>query len=106
MKLEESELLPDERRLLTKRANAIVNPTDYGLERLPFDKHMGKVGMKDREAICPPSSRPPTPRTASLARCASRRRARRSSSSCGGSRSSWPRSRLSVPRWARTSARS
>jgi hypothetical protein len=51
MKLDDSELLPGERRVLTKGANAIVNPTEYGLARLPFDKHMGSVGMKDREAI-------------------------------------------------------
>jgi hypothetical protein len=51
MKLTDAELLPGERRVLTKRANAIVSPTDYGLERFPYDKHMGLVGMKDREAI-------------------------------------------------------
>jgi hypothetical protein len=47
----ESELLGGESVLLTKRANAIVRPTEYGLGRFPFDKYMGLVGMKGREAL-------------------------------------------------------
>jgi hypothetical protein len=51
MKLTDAELLPGERRVLTKGANAIVRPTEYGLQRFPFDKYMGLVGMKNREAV-------------------------------------------------------
>ena len=51
MSLPDGVLLPGESILYTKRANAIVHPTDYGLGRFPFDKYMGLVGMKGREGV-------------------------------------------------------
>jgi hypothetical protein len=51
MRLSHSELLPGEQVVLSKRANAAVRPTDYGLERFPFGRYLGLVGMKDLEAI-------------------------------------------------------
>jgi hypothetical protein len=51
MKLEAAHLLPGERIVLSKSANAVVTPTEYGLGRFPFDDYLGLVGMKGREAI-------------------------------------------------------
>jgi hypothetical protein len=51
MSVPDGVLLPGESILNTKRANAIVRPTDYGLARFPFDKYMGLVGMKGSEAV-------------------------------------------------------
>jgi hypothetical protein len=51
MSLPDGILLPGESILSTKRANAIVRPTDYGLGRFPFDKYMGLAGMRGREGV-------------------------------------------------------
>lgn len=49
--LEEAVLLPGERILLTKQANLVVNPEDFGLENFAFDDLLWAVGMKNRESL-------------------------------------------------------
>lgn len=51
MGLADDALLPGERVVLTKRANAIVRASDYGLGHFPFGKYMSVVGMSGREGI-------------------------------------------------------
>jgi hypothetical protein len=51
MKVEESELLPGERVILSKPANSIIRLDDYGLGRFPADQLMRVMGFKGKEAI-------------------------------------------------------
>lgn len=51
MALKGDDLLVDEELVVTKSANAVIRPSEYGLKRFPFDKYMPLVGMKGREAI-------------------------------------------------------
>jgi hypothetical protein len=51
MTLGAEELLSDERIVLTKRTNAVIQPTDYGLGQFPFDQYFDLVGLKGRESI-------------------------------------------------------
>lgn len=51
MKLRGNDLLPNETLLVSKYANAIVTPTEYGLTRLVADDLLWTVGMKNQEAI-------------------------------------------------------
>lgn len=51
MKVEESELLPGERVILSKPANAIIRLDDYGLGRFPADQLMRAMGYAGLEAI-------------------------------------------------------
>jgi hypothetical protein len=51
MALARDDLLPGEELLLSKPTNAVIRPSEYGLERFPFDKYLPLVGMDGREAI-------------------------------------------------------
>jgi hypothetical protein len=44
------ELLPYERLILDKRANAVFTPSEYGLSRLFADQYLRVIGMKGKEA--------------------------------------------------------
>lgn len=51
MALGERDLLAGEETILTKAANAVIRPNEYGLKRFPFDAFMPLVGMKGQEAV-------------------------------------------------------
>jgi hypothetical protein len=51
MGLEPSDLLPGERKLMTKGANLIVSVKEAGLSRFIGDKYMWVTGMQGKEAI-------------------------------------------------------
>lgn len=51
MNIGQDELFAGEIVLVSKAANAIIRPSEYGLSRFPFDQWMGAVGMKGMEAI-------------------------------------------------------
>jgi hypothetical protein len=51
MALTDDDLLPGEHWIRTKLANMVISVKEYGLSRFAFDKYMGLVGMKGREAI-------------------------------------------------------
>jgi hypothetical protein len=45
------ELLPGERRILAKAANAVIRLDEYQLSRLPNDQLMGMIGFAGQEAV-------------------------------------------------------
>lgn len=51
MNIEESDLLPGERMILSKGANAVIRLDQYGLSRLPADQIMRLIGFAGKEAI-------------------------------------------------------
>lgn len=51
MKVEASDLLPGERVLLSKPANAVIRLDEHGLSRLPADPLMRVMGFAGKEAI-------------------------------------------------------
>jgi hypothetical protein len=51
MNIDESELLPGERMILSKGANAVIRLDEYGLSRLPADQIMRLIGFAGKEAI-------------------------------------------------------
>jgi hypothetical protein len=51
MKVEDSELLPDERVILSNPANAVTRLDEYGLGRFPADQLMRVMGFAGKEAI-------------------------------------------------------
>lgn len=51
MKVEDSDLLPGERVIVSKPANAIVRLDEYGLSRFPADQLMRVMGFAGKEAI-------------------------------------------------------
>ncbi len=51
MKLADDDLLPGERPIESKAANAVISLSEYGLERRGYHAGMGLVGMKGQEAV-------------------------------------------------------
>jgi hypothetical protein len=51
MGLMPDDLLPGEHLVLDKAANAVISIAEHGLSRFAFDRYMGLVGMKGKEAI-------------------------------------------------------
>jgi hypothetical protein len=51
MKVEDADLLPGERHLLSKPANAVIRLDEYGLSRFPADQLMWVAGFAGMEAI-------------------------------------------------------
>ena len=51
MKFDEADCLDGERLLVSKAANLIVRPSDFGLSRFAADGLLWTVGMKNKEAI-------------------------------------------------------
>ena len=51
MALSTADLLPTEAVLLSKNANVVIRPDEYGLSQFAFDGLMDAVGMYGREAI-------------------------------------------------------
>lgn len=51
MALNDADLLPGERHVMTKFANMVISVKESGLSRFAFDDYMGLVGMKGKEAI-------------------------------------------------------
>lgn len=51
MKVEDADLLPGERVLLSKPANAVIRLDEYGLSRFPADQLMWVAGFAGKEAI-------------------------------------------------------
>jgi hypothetical protein len=51
MALNDDDLLPGERLVMTKLANMVVSVKESGLSRFAFDDCMGLIGMKGKEAI-------------------------------------------------------
>ena len=51
MALSDGDLLPGEHHVKTKFANMVISVKESGLSRFAFDKYMGLVGMKGKEAI-------------------------------------------------------
>jgi hypothetical protein len=49
--IDQTALLPDEAVVLTKKANAVLRPADYGLAPIANGRLMKRVGMSDREAV-------------------------------------------------------
>lgn len=49
--IDEADLLPGERVLLTRPANLVIRPKDFGLDSFAFDDLLWAVGMKDRESL-------------------------------------------------------
>jgi hypothetical protein len=44
-------LLPNEKIIISKAANLIVSPKDFGLNEFAFDELLSLVGMKNKEAL-------------------------------------------------------
>jgi hypothetical protein len=51
MKIEDSDLLPGERVIVSKPANAVIRLEEYGLSRFPADQLMWAIGFAGKEAI-------------------------------------------------------
>ncbi|GAB4577769.1 MAG: hypothetical protein Fur0022_05010 [Anaerolineales bacterium] len=51
MEFNQNDLLPSEKLILSKPANAVISIDEYGLSKFAFDKLMWTVGMKGKEAI-------------------------------------------------------
>lgn len=51
MKIDDSDLLPGERVILSKPANAVIRLDEHGLSRLPADQLMRVMGFAGKEAI-------------------------------------------------------
>ena len=51
MDIQAEELLDGEQVIVTKMANAVIQLSDYGLKRLPYDGLMNRMGFKGKEAI-------------------------------------------------------
>ncbi len=51
MKLLETDLLPNEAVIASKKANLIISINESGLSRFAFDQYMGFIGMKGKESI-------------------------------------------------------
>lgn len=51
MSLGDDDLLPGERPIQSKAANAVISMSEYGLEQRGYHGAMGLVGMKGQEAI-------------------------------------------------------
>ncbi len=51
MKVEDSDLLPGERVVLSKPANAVIRLDEHGLSRFPADQLMRVMGFAGKEAI-------------------------------------------------------
>lgn len=51
MKIQEKDLLENEKVFLSNHSNLIVQPKNFGVENMVFDDYMWAVGMKDKEAL-------------------------------------------------------
>lgn len=51
MGIDQTALLPGEAVLLTKKANAVLTPADYGMDPIANGRWMKAVGMSGKEAI-------------------------------------------------------
>jgi hypothetical protein len=51
MDIQTTELLEGEQVVVGKAANAVIKQSDYGLERLPYDHLVNRIGFKGKEAL-------------------------------------------------------